>query len=195
VDTFSRSFFERDATIVARSLLGKRLVRTENGNRMSGIITETEAYHGETDLGCHAHVGRTPRNSVMFGAAGQAYIYFTYGMHWCLNVVCMSEGFPAAVLLRAIKPFEGQEIMRVHRPNLADTPHWTDGPAKLTQALGIDRRLNETDLLDSHGELMIEPADEIPQDAVLSGPRIGLFSVPEPWKSIPWRFWYNYPTR
>jgi DNA-3-methyladenine glycosylase len=131
----------------------------------------------------------------MFGPPGMAYIYFTYGMHWCLNVVCMAEGFPAAVLLRAIQPMEGLDLLRAHRPNLAGTTHWLDGPAKLTQAFGIDKRLNETDLLDSQGELMIEKASGVSSDAILTGPRIGLFSVPEPWKSIPWRFWYNYSTK
>jgi len=93
----SEDFFLRDATIVARNLLGKRLVRNVDGRRISGIILETEAYRGEEDLACHARSGKTRRNAVMYGKPGRAYIYFTYGMHWCFNTVCGPAGFPAAV--------------------------------------------------------------------------------------------------
>ena len=190
-----RTFYNRDSPRVARELLGKKLVRDENGCRISGIITETEAYQGEADLGCHAHVGRTPRNSVMYGPPGHAYVYFTYGMHWCLNTVTMPESYPAAVLIRAVVAQEGLELLQRHRPNLAFTPQWTNGPAKLTQAFGIDKHLNGVDLVDAPGELWIEPSEIVLDAAISSGPRVGLFSVPEPWKSIPWRFWYNYPAR
>ncbi len=183
-----RSFYNRDAVQVARALLGQRLVRIENGNRLAGVILETEAYQGEEDLGCHAHAGRTPRTAVMYGPPGQTYIYFTYGMHWCFNVVVMAEGFPAAVLIRAVQPVEGLAQMAFHRPNLANTPHWTDGPAKLTQAFGLDKQQNGVDLTESNGELFIETGDGPDESRIISGPRVGLFSVPEPWKSIPWRF-------
>lgn len=181
-------FYNREAVDVARALLGKRLVRVENGYRLAGIILETEAYQGEEDLACHAHVGRTPRNTLMYGAPGRAYIYFTYGMHWCFNVVCMPESCPAAVLIRAVQPIEGIDCMAAHRPNLAHTPHWTDGPAKLTQAFGIDKRLNGVDLTVDSAELFIEPGQLASDQPIVTGPRVGLFSVPEPWKSIPWRF-------
>ena len=88
------SFYDRDALDVARDLLGMHLVRVEDGQRVSGIITETEAYRGREDLGCHAHAGKTKRNAVMFGPPGVAYVYFTYGMHWCLNFVTGAEGLP-----------------------------------------------------------------------------------------------------
>ncbi len=106
-----RSFYNRPTLIVARELIGARLVRILDGMKLVGLITETEAYIGEKDLGCHAHVGKTNRNAVMFGPPGHAYVYFTYGNHWMLNAVTEREGFPAAVLIRAIQPIEGAEIM------------------------------------------------------------------------------------
>lgn len=178
-----RSFYDRPTLIVARELLGARLVRILDGRRLSGIILETEAYIGFGDRGSHAHRGRTRRNAPMFGPPGYAYVYFTYGMHWCLNVVTEAEGFPAAVLLRAILPQEGIEIIRARR-NGGDT----FGPAKLTQALGIGKAENGLDLCtEAHG-LWIEAAYTIPEDRVTTAPRVGLNRVPEPWKSIPWRF-------
>jgi DNA-3-methyladenine glycosylase len=183
-----RSFYDRPAVEVARDLLGSRLVRRLDGTRLAGIITETEAYQGEDDLGCHARAGRTPRTANMYGPPGHAYIYFTYGMHWLLNAVTCAEGCPAAVLLRAIQPLEGLERMALNRPNLAHTSHWTDGPARLTQALALDGQLNGIDLCDPAGELVIEPGDCILDEQVVVGSRVGLFTVPEPWKSIPWRF-------
>lgn len=184
----TRAFYDRLATEVAPGLLGCRLVRRLDGQRMAGIITEAEAYQGEEDLGCHASHGRTPRTAVMYGPPGHAYIYFTYGMHWMLNAVTCAEDCPAAVLLRTIQPVEGLDLMARLRPNLARLPHWLDGPAKLTQALALDRLLNGADLCDPQGELFIEPGELATADKVIAGPRVGLFTVPEPWKSIPWRF-------
>ncbi len=109
--TLPRNFYDRPTLTVARKLIGARLVRILDGVRLVGLITETEAYIGEKDLGCHAHVGKTNRNAVMFGTPGHAYVYFTYGNHWMLNAVTEREGFPAAVLIRAIQPIEGAEIM------------------------------------------------------------------------------------
>jgi DNA-3-methyladenine glycosylase len=178
-----REFYNRPTLTVARELLGMRLVRLLDGVRLSGIITETEAYIGEDDLGCHARSGRTPRNAVMYGPPGFAYVYFTYGMHWMLNAVTQAPGFPAAVLLRAIQPREGAEIMLARRQGRD-----TLGPAKLTQALGVDATLNGADLCDPKSGLWIEAGDPLAEADVLIGPRVGLYTVPEPWKSIPWRF-------
>jgi DNA-3-methyladenine glycosylase len=183
----SRDFFARPTLAVARAVLGMRLVRIQDGQRISGVITEAEAYIGQTDLGCHARAGRTPRTSVMYGPPGHAYVYFTYGMHWMLNFVTEAEGFPAAVLIRAMHPLEGLEVIAARRTGRAQAI-WTDGPAKLCQALGIDGRLNGVDLCAPQAELFVEQGDPISDECVTIGPRVGLTSVPEPWKSMPWRF-------
>jgi DNA-3-methyladenine glycosylase len=181
-----RSFYDRDVLEVAPALLGQRLVHLLDGVRVAGIITETEAYRGSEDLACHARHGCTARNAVMFGPPGHAYIYFTYGMHWCLNAVCDRVGFPAAVLIRALQPCEGLEQIAARRPNLP-AAQWTNGPAKLTRALAITGALNGIDLCDPHSALWIEPG--ITPQSWHSGPRIGISYAPEPWRSIPWRFW------
>ena len=181
-----RSFYERDTLTVARQLIGKRLVRIEQDQRLSGMICETEAYCGEQDLGCHAKAGRTPRTAVMYGPPGHAYVYFTYGMHWLFNTVTRPAGEPEAVLIRAIVPVEGITAMaerRGHQPRRL----WTDGPAKLTQALGIDGQHNNLDLTAPDAEIFIEEGINVPDAWLMRGPRIGLFTVPELWKSKPWR--------
>jgi DNA-3-methyladenine glycosylase len=183
IQPLPREFYNRPTLIVARELLGARLVRILDGARLSGLITEAEAYIGEEDLGCHAKAGRTPRTAVMFGPPGHAYVYFTYGMHWMLNAVTEAEGFPAAVLIRAIQTDEGLEVISARRRGRG-----TDGPAKLTQALGIDRALNGIDLCEPSAGLWIEAGVSVPQYEIIIGPRVGLNTVPEPWKSKPWRF-------
>ena len=182
-----RSFYNRDTLQVARDLLGKRLVKTEDGKRIGGLIVEAEAYRGEEDQGCHAKAGRTPRTAVMYGAPGHAYVYFTYGQHWMLNAVSEAEGFPAAVLIRAILPTEGIQVISSRR---GSQPRrlWTDGPAKLCQALAIDRIFNAADLCAPGALLFIEDAEPVPDLAVTTGPRVGFNNVPEPWLSMPWRF-------
>lgn len=187
-----RSFYERPARTVARALLGKRLVHFHDGERVGGIIVETEAYCDSTepDLACHgtANNGRpTARTQVMFGPAGHAYVYFTYGMHWLFNVVTGTEGEANAVLVRALEPLEGAELMarRRQRP----PAEWTNGPAKLTQALAIDGSFHGESLVRSDGSLWIEDGREILPDQIMSGPRVGLGRTPEPWYSIPWRYW------
>lgn len=184
----ARDFYNRPALNVARDLLGCRLVRLQNGQRLAGLILETEAYQGEDDLGCHASAGMTPRTAVMFGPPGHAYVYFTYGMHWMLNAVTSEEGVPGAVLIRAIHPVEGKDRMAENRPYNAGKRGWTDGPAKLTQALQIQREFNTVDLCDPGSGLWIESGDPVSDEAVSRSARVGLNSVPEPWHSIPWRF-------
>ena len=187
-ERLTRSFFARPTLQVARDLLGRRLVRLDGRQRIAGIIVEAEAYCGEQDLGCHCRAGRTQRTTVMYGPPGHAYVYFTYGMHWMLNFVTEPEGQPAAVLIRAILPTEGQEIITARRmPQPAHA--WTDGPAKICQALNINRHLNGIDLCDTQSELWVESGQAIPEESVTNGPRVGLNSVPEPWKSMPWRFY------
>jgi len=182
-----RGDFERPTLQVCRALMGQLLVhRAQSGERLAGRIVEAEAYVGQEDLGCHAHSGRTPRNRVMWGRPGHAYVYFTYGMHWMLNLVTEQDGFPAAVLLRAILPQDGLEVMRARRAGRPQ-PRWTDGPAKLCQALGLDGSWNGHDLCRRESALFVEARPAVPDAFVTWGPRVGLNSVPEPWKSIPWR--------
>jgi len=178
-----REFYNRPTLTVARELIGTRLVRILEGDKLVGLISETEAYVGETDLACHAKAGRTPRTIPMYGPPGHAYVYFTYGNHWMLNAVTEREDFPAAVLIRAIQPVEGVEIMSERRKGRD-----TFGPGKLTQAMGITKNENMVDLTVAGSELWIEAGDSVSDKNVTIGPRVGLNSVPEPWFSKPWRF-------
>ena len=168
--------------------MGMRLVRLLDGQRVGGTIVEAEAYRGEEDLACHARHGRTPRTAVMYGPPGRAYVYFTYGMHWMLNCVAGPPGFPAAVLVRAIRPLEGLEIIAARRPG-HPAADWCSGPGRLTRALAIEGRLNGIDLTSPTGNLWIEAGSVVADEQVLIGPRIGLGGVPEPWLSQPWRFY------
>ena len=181
--TLPREFYDRSTLKVARGLIGARLVRVLGANKLVGLISETEAYIGEKDLGCHAKAGLTPRTKVMYGPPGHAYVYFTYGNHWMLNVVTEHEGFPAAVLIRAIQPIEGIEIMSARRGGRD-----TFGPGKLTQALSITGAEDGLDLTQTNSGLWIETGVDVPNARVTKGPRVGLNTVPEPWKSKPWRF-------
>jgi DNA-3-methyladenine glycosylase len=155
--------------------------------RAGGYVIETEAYMGESDLACHARAGRTQRTEVMYGPPGRAYVYFIYGMHWMLNAVVEAEGSPCAVLIRAILPVEGIQLIAARRSS-ARQPDWTNGPARLCQALDIDGSLNGIDLSNPHSSLVLEPGVTIPEAYVLRGPRVGIQRVPEPWRSQPWRF-------
>lgn len=181
------SFYASEVTEVAKHLLGKRLVRILNGERLSGIINETEAYRGEEDLACHAHHGKTSRNAVMYGRPGRAYVYFTYGMHWCLNAVCGPEGFPAAVLVRSIRPVEGLAVISARREG-RKLLEWCSGPARLCKALAIDGGLNGASLYDEESQLWIEEGESVPEDSVFSSQRVGINNTPEPWRSKPWRY-------
>jgi DNA-3-methyladenine glycosylase len=183
IDFLPRKFYKRPTLTVARELIGTRLVRILDGVRLAGLITETEAYIGEEDLACHAKAGRTPRTQVMYGPPGHAYVYFTYGNHWMLNAVTEQEGFPAAVLIRAIQPVEGVQVISARR-NGRDT----FGPGKLTKALGISKSENSCDLTEAESGLWIEAGISVPDKNVTIGPRVGLNTVPEPWLSKPWRF-------
>ncbi len=178
-----RSFYNRPTLTVARELIGARLVRILDGVKLAGLITETEAYISGKDLACHAKAGITPRTAVMFEEPGHAYVYFTYGAHWMLNVVTERVGFPAAVLIRAIQPIEGVDVM-LERRNGRDT----FGPGKLCQAMGITKSENGVDLTETSGSLWIEAGVKVPNSAVTKGPRVGLNNTPEPWLSKPWRF-------
>jgi DNA-3-methyladenine glycosylase len=181
-----RPFFARPTLTVARALIGCRLVRRIGGQRLSGIIVEAEAYISEQDLACHCRHGHTPRTEVMFGKPGVAYVYFTYGMHWMFNVVTEREGFAAAVLIRALEPVEGLDLMQQHR-GTDRLDRLCSGPAKLTQALRIDKRDNGVDLCARVAEIWIETGAALNPRQIGRSPRIGVDNVPEPWRSKPWR--------
>jgi len=183
---FSHKFYNRPTLTVARELIGARLVRILDGVKLVGLITETEAYIGEEDLACHAKAGLTPRTAPMYGPPGHAYVYFTYGNHWMLNAVTERNGFPAAVLIRAMQPIEGVEVMMERRQGRD-----TFGPGKLTQALGITQSENNVNLTEAGSNLRIEAGIFVPEKSVTIGPRVGLNKTPEPWLSRPWRFLVN----
>ncbi len=153
--------------------------------RISGWITEAEAYVGPEDLASHARHGRTERNAAMWGEPGHAYVYFTYGMHWMLNLVTEKDGEAGAVLVRGLLPDEGLEIIRQRRKR--PDGQLTDGPAKLCRALAIDASLDGHDLCVPNAMLYLNPGPDIPDSLVTIGPRVGLNHVPEPWLSRPWR--------
>jgi DNA-3-methyladenine glycosylase len=183
-----REFYTRTNVLtVARNLLGKLLVvPAPNGQRVSGMIVETEAYRGPLDRASHAYGGRrTKRTETMYGLGGTVYIFFVYGMYNQFNVVTNVENVPHAVLVRALQPIEGIELMRQRRHGQPDR-NLTNGPGKLCIALGIDRRLDRADLLGNH--VWLEDGEHIPSRKIASGPRIGI-DYAEEWVERPWRFW------
>jgi len=172
-------YYARDTVAVAKALLGQLLVSVIGGRRCLARIVETEAYVGPHDPACHAAGWRrTARNEVLYGPPGLAYVYFTYGMHWCANVVTEREGFPAAVLLRAAEPLEGLRVMRRRRGGVRDAA-LAAGPARLTQALGIDRSLNGHQL--TQRPLWIAEGERIAPRHVAVATRVGI-RVAADWK-------------
>jgi DNA-3-methyladenine glycosylase len=167
-----RTFYTKDTVTVAKNLLGKKIVRKIGRKEISGIIIETEAYRHKDDPASHAFRNITERNKVMFGEVGKAYVYFTYGMHYCFNIVARNSKFEAgAVLIRAITPEKGIEIMEKNR-GMKDSKRLTDGPAKLTQALGITKKHYGLDLT-INSELFITEGIKI-SGKIISSPRIGI---------------------
>jgi DNA-3-methyladenine glycosylase len=202
---------------VAVALLGWRLVRDDPADpdnpagRRVGRIVELEAYIGEGDRASHARFGRTPRNGVMYGPAGRAYVYLVYGMHDCLNIVTEPAGSPAALLVRAVEPLEGAARMRLARTRRAadrrqaeDVPatigrrgtpltiadhRLAAGPGLVCAAFDLDRGLTGHDLFDPDALVRIEPPlASDPRPVIVSGPRIGVGYAGEPWTEVPWRF-------
>lgn len=189
----SHKFFRRDPVVVARALLGQVLVRVAaDGTRLAGRIVETEAYLGVADRAAHSYGGRrTARNAAMWGPAGHAYVYFVYGMHHCMNVVAEGPEQPSAVLLRALEPIEGLEQMRRRRAAgravVLPDEALCSGPAKLAQALGVDRALDGADLVD--GETMfLERGRRVPPARIVAAPRIGVDYAGD-WAERPLRFY------
>ncbi len=186
-----RRFFAQGAESLAQQLLGATLVRLlDDGTRLAGRIVETEAYIGVQDRASHAFGGRrTPRNESMYAKPGTAYVYFTYGMHHCFNIVCGKPGEPVAVLVRAIEPVEGLARMRIHRGNRVDDRGLCSGPAKICQAFAIDRSLDAEDLTTSHRLFLEGTASNLHDPAdIATGARIGLGDV-GPWRKARLRWW------
>jgi DNA-3-methyladenine glycosylase len=180
----SRSFYEQPTVQVAKQLLGKYLVRKHPDGKTVGRIVETEAYVGPHDLACHASRGRTARTQVMFGAAGHAYVYFIYGMYYCLNIVTEEIDHASAVLIRALEPVEGIDLMKKRRRS-EELRNLANGPGKLCLALAIDKALNSADMCGGN-ILYVEDRGE-PAPKILARTRIGVDYAGK-WKDKPWRF-------
>ncbi len=185
-----RSFYTRDVLTVAKELLGKILVKRDESGILAGIIVETEAYDGDTDQAAHTYTGKTKRNEVMFGPGGFFYVYFTYGVHYCCNVVTGVEGKGTAVLIRAVEPVEGISRMAVNRfgrdlLNDKEKYNLTSGPGKVCQAFSIDKKYYGEDL--TGGSIYILNRPPIDSSYIKSGRRIGIRKSTE----LPWRFYIN----
>jgi DNA-3-methyladenine glycosylase len=172
---------------VARALLGALIVRDTSAGRCVARIVETEAYGGPEDRASHARAGRTPRTVVMFGPPGRAYVYLVYGLHHCLNVVCGDDGVASAVLVRAVEPLAGVEIMRERRGQRSGADERLGaGPARTCQALAIDRALDGIDLL-SDDRLWLARGTPV-RPGVVCGPRVGVDYAGDEWGTRAWRF-------
>jgi len=189
-----RVFFDRPSTAVAPELLGCVLVHSLAEGVVAAEIVEVEAYMGRIDPPSHAFRGQTARNEVMFGEPGHAYVYFTYGMHFCVNLVCERPGEAAAVLLRAGRVVDGVGLAAARRSGASGgngsrrLAQLASGPARLCQALGIDRAQNGADVCDPGGALRVLVPDGfsgLPADRIATGPRVGVSTGAE----VPWRFW------
>ena len=179
---------ERSALEVAPRLLGALVTHESAAGRVTVRLTEVEAYDGANDPGSHAYRGQTSRNAVMFGPAGLLYVYFTYGMHWCANVVCGPLGTASAVLLRAGEVVDGVEVARARRPAARTDRDLARGPARLTQALGIDGSHDGASL--TGAALQLRPrARSLPRRTISSGPRVGVSGAGGDATRYPWRFW------
>jgi DNA-3-methyladenine glycosylase len=171
------AFYARETELVARDMLGAILECHTAEGVASGRIVETEAYLGEHDPACHAAVGRTARTGPLYGPPGTSYVYFIYGMHWCVNAVTRKEGLPSAVLIRALEPLEGVELMWERRPGARRVEELTNGPARLCRALGITGTHNGLPLQEP--PLLLRRTDSVPDSAIAVTPRIGISKAAE----------------
>jgi DNA-3-methyladenine glycosylase len=180
----TRGFFARPAEAVARDLLGRHVVSTTPDGVVVLRLVEVEAYAGEDDPASHAWRGPTPRTQVMYGPPGHAYVYFSYGMHWCLNLVCGPAGRASAVLLRAAEVAAGEDLVRARRGPRPSSYALASGPANLAAALGVDGSWDGADVV-GRGALTLRPGAPIPDEDVAVGPRVGISRAAD----TPWRFW------
>jgi DNA-3-methyladenine glycosylase len=171
-------------------LLGQILVHETSEGRTAGKVVEVEAYTGWDDAASHGFRGITPRNAVMFGPSGISYVYLCYGVHWMMNVIARPEGvgYPAAVLIRALEPVEGLHLMGQRRFGRSQRD-WTNGPGRLTLAMGISKAHDRIDTATSDSTLHWEQGEAVPEKMIMRGPRVGIDRVPEPSLSLPWRYW------
>lgn len=184
-----RAFFDRPVLEIAPDLLGRVLVRTTDAGDVAVRLTEVEAYAGEADPGSHAYRGRTSRNATMYGPPGHAYVYFTYGMWHCVNLVCGGEGHASAVLLRAGEVLWGADLARARRPSARSHADLARGPARLTMALGIGRALDGADVCRAEGAALRMLRGRLaPPELVSAGPRTGISGAGA---TPPWRFWID----
>jgi DNA-3-methyladenine glycosylase len=174
-----------DPVDAARLLLGCVLESSTSDGLVGVLLTEVEAYRGAEDPASHCYRGRTARNEVMFGPAGHLYVYFVYGMHFCANVVCLVDGVPGAVLLRAGEICSGMELARKRRPAVRRDAELARGPARLTSALGIGREDNGADVVAPSSPLRLLAGNPVGEEDIETGPRVGVAAA----MNVPWRFW------
>lgn len=174
-----------DPLVVARTLLGCVLESSTSEGVVGVRLTEVEAYRGMDDPASHCYRGRTARNDVMFGPPGHLYVYFVYGMHFCANVVCLLDGVPGAVLLRAGEVCSGIELARARRPAARTDAELARGPARLTMALGIGRKDNGADIVAASSPLRLLAGEQVSEADIETGPRVGVAAAMD----VPWRFW------
>lgn len=187
-DELGPDFLARPSVQVAPELLGRVLVHDGSAGQVAVRLTEVEAYAGPGDPGSHARNGRTPRTGVMFGPAGHLYVYFSYGMHWCVNLVCEQDGTAAAVLLRGGEVVGGLPLARSRRPAARVDRDLARGPARLASALGLDR---STDGVRLGGAVRLLVGEPVPRTRVRTGPRVGVSGPGGDGVRYPWRFWVD----
>ncbi|MER7014789.1 DNA-3-methyladenine glycosylase [Saccharopolyspora sp. NPDC000359] len=183
----TRDELAHDPLWVARRLLGCELRSTSPEGEVGVRLVEVEAYRGVDDPASHCYRGRTERNAVMFGPAGHLYVYFVYGMHFCINVVCLTDGVPGAVLLRAGEITTGLDLARSRRPAVRKDVQLASGPARLAGVLGITREHNGIDLTDPGSPIRLVNGAQVGEDDIRSGPRVGVAAAMD----LPWRTWVD----
>jgi DNA-3-methyladenine glycosylase len=176
-----------DPVHAATRLLGCVLETTTDEGTVAVRLTEVEAYRGGDDPASHCYRGRTARNDVMFGPAGHLYVYFVYGMHYCANVVCLTDDVPGAVLLRAGEVISGFDLARARRPAARSTAELARGPARLTGVLALDRAHNGASLTTPGSPIRLLAGDPVPAASIRTGPRVGVATAMD----VPWRFWLD----